>query len=168
MLLNITTCTKSCFIFKCGFPTYFWCFTTIKAWTFNKIVRDFSCFSYLFFLLQVAVLLILSGIVTCFFYIGMEQSGSSLLSQGKGRKFKSCSRNFYSSIVKRILNESEWIKIVKISKQESVELQKLGYKFGNEGAIHKSKSRYPKYYLTESERALFDLEKIRKSSIIVR
>lgn len=56
--------------------------------------------------------------------------------------------------------------IILITKQESFDLQKLGYKFGNEGTLHKSKSRNPKYYMTESKRALVDLEKIRKSRII--
>ena len=143
-------------------------FTTIKTWTIIKIVRDFSCFSYLFFLLQVAVLLILGGIVTCFFYIGMEQSGSSLLSQGKGRKFKSCSRNFYSSIVKRILNESEWIKIVKISKQEMEYLVSKGLKFGtrSEGDIHRTYSNVKTYYLTETPYALKLLNNYRTSRIV--
>ena len=58
--------------------------------------------------------------------------------------------------------------IVLITKNESVELQKLGYKFGSDGNLHKSKSRYPKYYLTESKKALVDLEKIRKSKIVAR
>ena len=40
--------------------------------------------------------------------------------------------------------------------------------FGSEGNLHKSKSRYPKYYLTESKKALIDLEKIRKSKIVAR
>ena len=53
-------------------------------------------------------------------------------------------------------------------KNESVELQKLGYKFGSDGNLHKSKSRHPKYYLTESKKALIDLEKIRKSKIVAR
>ena len=56
--------------------------------------------------------------------------------------------------------------IILITKQESIELQKLGYRFGSDGNLHKSKSRHPKYYLTESKKALIDLEKIRKSRII--
>ena len=56
--------------------------------------------------------------------------------------------------------------IVLINKQESVELQKLGYRFGSEEMLHKSKSRNPKYYLTESDKALKDLERIRKSRTI--
>ena len=68
--------------------------------------------------------------------------------------------------VPQIKNESEWIKIILITKQESIELQKLGHKFGSDGNLHKSKSRHPKYYLTESKKALIDLEKIRKSRII--
>ena len=67
--------------------------------------------------------------------------------------------------VLQIKNESEWIKIILITKQESIELQKLGHKFGSDGNLHKSKSRHPKYYLTESKKALIDLEKIRKSRI---
>ena len=66
----------------------------------------------------------------------------------------------------QIKNESEWIKIILITKQESIELQKLGHKFGSDGNLHKSKSRHPKYYLTESKKALIDLEKIRKSRIV--
>lgn len=46
-----------------------------------------------------------------------------------------------------------------------MELQKLGHKFGSEGTLHKSKSRYSKYYLTESKKAIIDLDKIRKSKI---
>ena len=68
--------------------------------------------------------------------------------------------------VPQIKNESEWIKIILITKQESIELQKLGHKFGSDGNLHKSKSRHPKYYLTESKKALIDLEKIRKSRIV--
>ena len=56
--------------------------------------------------------------------------------------------------------------ILLISKEESIELQKLGHKFGSDGSLHKSKSKHPKYYLTESKKALIDLEKIRKSRII--
>ena len=58
--------------------------------------------------------------------------------------------------------------IILITKQESIELQKLGHKFGSDGNLHKSKSRHPKYYLTESKKALADLEKIRKSKIVAR
>lgn len=55
--------------------------------------------------------------------------------------------------------------MVLISKSESVELQKLGYKFGDDGELHRSKSKHPKYYLTETRKALKDLFKIRKSHI---
>ena len=64
-----------------------------------------------------------------------------------------------------IKNESEWIKIILITKQESVELQKLGHKFGNEGTLHHTYTSHKRYYLTESKQALADLDKIRKSHI---
>ena len=51
--------------------------------------------------------------------------------------------------------------IILITKNESIELQKLGHHFGSDGTLHKSKSRYPKYYLTESKKALFDLQQIK-------
>ena len=41
----------------------------------------------------------------------------------------------------------------------------MGYRYGDIG-IHKSKSRYPKYYLTETPKALKDLEKIRNAKVI--
>ena len=63
-------------------------------------------------------------------------------------------------------NRKKEIIIILITKQESIELQKLGHKFGSEGNLHKSKSRHPKYYLTESKQALVDLDKIRKSRIV--
>lgn len=47
-----------------------------------------------------------------------------------------------------------------------MELQKLGHRFGAGGTLHHSYSRYKKYYLTESKRAMTDLEKIRKSHTI--
>lgn len=56
--------------------------------------------------------------------------------------------------------------IILITQRESVELQKLGYKFGNEEVLHKSKSSHPKYYLTEDKKALKDLYKLRKDSIV--
>lgn len=56
--------------------------------------------------------------------------------------------------------------IILITQRESVELQKLGYKFGNEEFLHKSKSSHPKYYLTEYKKALKDLYKLRKNSIV--
>ena len=70
-----------------------------------------------------------------------------------------------SSIEEILYRKKENI-IILITKQESIELQKLGYRFGSDGNLHKSKSRHPKYYLTESKKALADLEKIRKSRII--
>lgn len=57
--------------------------------------------------------------------------------------------------------------IILITKRESVELQKLGYRFGNNGILHKSKTSYPKYYLTENDKALRDLFKLRKNSIVI-
>lgn len=70
-----------------------------------------------------------------------------------------------SSIEEILYRKKENI-IILITKQESIELQKLGHKFGSDGNLHKSKSRHPKYYLTESKKALIDLEKIRKSRIV--
>ena len=70
-----------------------------------------------------------------------------------------------SSIEEILYRKKENI-IILITKQESIELQKLGYRFGSDGNLHKSKSRHPKYYLTESKKALADLEKIRKSRIV--
>ena len=68
--------------------------------------------------------------------------------------------------VPQIKNESEWIKIILITKQESIELQKLGHKFGSEGTLHHTYTSHKRYYLTESKQALADLDKIRKSHII--
>ena len=67
-----------------------------------------------------------------------------------------------------IQNGKKVNKILLISKEESIELQKLGHKFGSDGNLHKSKNKHPKYYLTESKKALIDLEKIRKSKIVAR
>lgn len=53
--------------------------------------------------------------------------------------------------------------IVSITKLESQELQQLGHKFGYEGTLHHSYSKHPKYYLTESKKALSDLEEVRKA-----
>lgn len=58
--------------------------------------------------------------------------------------------------------------IVRITKQEAVELQKLGYKFGSEGTLHHTYTKHKRYFLTESKRALYDLEKIRKSKVVMR
>lgn len=53
--------------------------------------------------------------------------------------------------------------IILITKQESIELQKLGHKFGSEGTLHHTYTSHKKYYLTESKKALEDLYEIRKS-----
>ena len=68
--------------------------------------------------------------------------------------------------VLQIKNESEWIKIILITKQESIELQKLGHKFGSEGTLHHTYTKHKKYYMTETSKALSDLNKIRKSRIV--
>lgn len=47
-----------------------------------------------------------------------------------------------------------------------MELNRLGHRFGSEGVLHKSKSKHPKYYVTESRTALADLDRIRKSHIV--
>ena len=64
------------------------------------------------------------------------------------------------------INERSEIVIVQITQKESVELQKLGHKFGYEGTLHHTYSRYKKYYLTESKKAMSDLNKIRKSHLV--
>lgn len=57
--------------------------------------------------------------------------------------------------------------IVLITKKECFELQKLGHHFGSEGTLHHTYSRKrKKYYLTESRKAMADLERIRKSHIV--
>lgn len=58
--------------------------------------------------------------------------------------------------------------IIKITKQECKELQKMGHMFGSDRTLHhnRSKGKKRKYYLTESKKALSDLEKIRKSQIV--
>lgn len=56
--------------------------------------------------------------------------------------------------------------IVLISKYEAFQLQQMGYRFGAEVGLHKSKSRYPKYYLTQTKRTLNDLRKIRKANLV--
>ena len=56
--------------------------------------------------------------------------------------------------------------IILITKQESIELQKLGHRFGSEGTLHHTYTSHKKYFLTESKQALADLEKIRKSRIV--
>ena len=42
----------------------------------------------------------------------------------------------------------------------------MGHKFGSEGTLHHTWTKHKKYYLTESKKALRDLDKIRKSHII--
>lgn len=59
--------------------------------------------------------------------------------------------------------------IILITQRESVKLQELGYNFASrfkDGLLHKSKSSHPKYYLTEDKKALKDLYKLRKNSIV--
>ena len=68
--------------------------------------------------------------------------------------------------MEKIKNRKKENKIISITKQESFDLQKLGHKFGSDGTLHKSRSRHPKYYMTESNKALADLDKIRKSRVI--
>ena len=53
-----------------------------------------------------------------------------------------------------------------ITKQESIELQKLGHRFGSEGTLHHTYTKHKKYYMTETSKALSDLNKIRKSRIV--
>lgn len=53
--------------------------------------------------------------------------------------------------------------MVQITKSEAFELQKLGYKFGNEGELHHTVGVAHKYYLTETKKAMYDLKKIRDS-----
>lgn len=57
-------------------------------------------------------------------------------------------------------------KIVLITKQECMELQKLGHKFGSEGTLHRTYTKHKTYYLTESKKAMSDLDNIRKSHIV--
>lgn len=57
-------------------------------------------------------------------------------------------------------------KIVLITKNECIELQKLGYKFGSEEILHHTWTKHHKYYLTESKKAMADLDRIRKSRIV--
>lgn len=52
--------------------------------------------------------------------------------------------------------------MIKISKQEATELEKLGHKFGTDGKLHHTYTKHKTYYLTESEQALTDLEAIRE------
>lgn len=63
--------------------------------------------------------------------------------------------------------QKEGIFIILITKQESLELQKLGHRFGSDGSLHHTYSRKrKKYYLTESRKAIADLDRVRKSHII--
>lgn len=67
----------------------------------------------------------------------------------------------------RNINRKKENTIVIITKKECFELQKLGYRFGSEGSLHHTWSRKrKKYYLTESKKAIVDLEMIRKSRIV--
>ena len=68
--------------------------------------------------------------------------------------------------MEEILYRKKEFIIILITKQESIELQKLGHKFGSEGTLHHTYTSHKKYFLTESKQALADLEKIRKSRII--
>lgn len=58
--------------------------------------------------------------------------------------------------------------IVKITKHECIELRKLGHRFGSEGTLHRTYAKHKTYYLTESKKALADLDNIRKSHIVKR
>lgn len=42
----------------------------------------------------------------------------------------------------------------------------MGHRFGYEGTLHKSKTKHPKYYLTENKSTLNDLREIRRSHIV--
>ena len=66
----------------------------------------------------------------------------------------------------RNLNRKKVTIIILITKKECVELQKLGHRFGSEGTLHHTWSRKHKYYLTESRKAIADLERIRKSHTV--
>lgn len=67
----------------------------------------------------------------------------------------------------RNLNRKKETIIILITKKECCELHKLGHRFGSEGSLHHTWSRKrKKYYLTESRKAMTDLEMIRKSHII--
>ena len=61
-----------------------------------------------------------------------------------------------------------WIIILLISRQERDELAKMGHKFGNNGDLHRTYTKHKKYYLTESEKALADLQKIRDAKVKVK
>lgn len=72
-----------------------------------------------------------------------------------------------SSLVYLKYLQKEGMFIILITKQESLELQKLGHRFGSEGSLHHTYSRKcKKYYLTESRKAMADLEMIRTSRIV--
>lgn len=48
-----------------------------------------------------------------------------------------------------------------------MELQALGYRFGDYDELHKSvNKKHPKYYLTENAKNLYDLKKIRDKKLI--
>lgn len=64
------------------------------------------------------------------------------------------------------IHRKKEFKIIQITKQERFELEKLGHKFGFEGTLHHTWSRKrKKYYLTESPKAMADLNRIRKSHL---
>lgn len=66
----------------------------------------------------------------------------------------------------RNLNRKKETIIILITKKECIELQKLGHRFGSEGTLHHTWSqKRKKYYLTESRKAMADLERIRTSHI---
>ena len=57
--------------------------------------------------------------------------------------------------------------MIKISKEEAMELQKRGFKFagwntGSKGVIHRTNTHHRHYLMTESEKALDALIEIRK------
>ena len=67
----------------------------------------------------------------------------------------------------RNINRKKENTIVLITKKECIELQMLGHHFGSEGTLHHTFSRKrKKHYLTESKKAMADLERIRKSHIV--
>ena len=81
-----------------------------------------------------------------------------------GRKFKPCIASFHSSIAKRISNESEWIIIILITKEQALKLNKeYGIPFGYEGisSTGKENGRH-KYYLCENKENLSLLKKVEK------
>ena len=95
----------------------------------------------------------------------MEKFGRSRLAYKlRGRTFKSC--HCYYPIGNILQKEVKTI--VKITKNECFELQKMGHRFGSEGTLHRTYTKHHRYYMTESKKALADLDKIRKSHIVER